>query len=243
MSYDSPNIGPASSGIPTYPNGNNRVSINWGGAGRTDYLLPAGLYGYNDVAQALNNIAFLEGWTTAPTMQLFSLTPVPALGTLTLNFNPAVLSGGAVPSGNVVLDFLNPGVAGLNDSLGPVLGWPTSGGSATITYTAGDTAVISTLGPNTANFAFISQYVIQSDVVGNSYVNGAAANTLMIVNLGDYYPNSTIAFTPAFEQPVALKTFEISNLKIWLTDQNGNILTSGFSQAWSLAFAIEEIGH
>lgn len=221
IAYTQPNIGPAASRIPGYLSGNNRISIAFGGGPRTDYFLPQGLYSVNDVATQLNIIANNAGWIASPSSPLFTLQGVAATQKVILTVNPAPLTGGVFPAGGIVIDFLNPGVGGLSDSIGPVLGWPTAGGAATITAPGGSAAAISFSAPNVSDFAFTSAYGLYCSFVKDSYQSGLTGKLLAVFPLGSFAPNTVMSFQPSLKYPVPIASGMYSEVDFTLTDQNG----------------------
>lgn len=250
--YTSPNIGPSTASIPGFASGNNRVTITWPGvrAGAAyDYLLPTGLYGVDDLTQALNILAAAStasggmGLITDPALSpLFIFSGISATQQLILTLSPAGLSGGVFPVGNIVIDFTNPSaVSGKNDSIGPMLGWPVTGGGATITYVAASGATpVGFTGPNAANLAIATEYVLNCDVVSGSYIGGRTGTGVYSVPLGSWTPNSIISIEPKFTQPVPVGTYDINSMTWWVTDQSGNILPGFNGESWSIAFALQE---
>jgi hypothetical protein len=224
IAYTQPNIGPASANIPGFPAGDDRISINFNGGGRTDYFFPQGLYSVDDIATQLNIIANTAGWSTNPTIPLFIVQGVAATQTVILTVNPAALSGGVFPAGGIVIDFLNPGVNTLNDSIGPILGWPTSGGGATLSIPGGGSTPVSFAAPNVANFAFTSAYALFCSFVTDSYQNGLTGKLLAVFPLGNFLPNSVMAFQPSLKYPVPTAAGVYSSVDFFFTDQSGNRL-------------------
>lgn len=231
LSYTQPNMGAAADIVPGFPAGDNRISITWNGGARTDYLLAKGLYGYPDVAQALNLIAFNAGWITSLSPPLFTLVGVSATQKVILSVNPAGLSGGVFPAGGVVIDFLNPGALALNDSMGPILGFPTSGGGATLTIAGGGSATVTFPAPNVANFAIYSAYILYLSCVRDGYLNGLSGKILYSFPLGDFAPNSVVAYQPPLILPVPVVSGTYSQVDIYFTDQSGNRLSLANFQA------------
>ena len=256
--YTTPNIGTAATGVPGFAGGNNRITmaINPAGAAPTnlewvDYLFPAGLYGYPDIVFQMNVMAQTAGWTSdAVGSPIFEMTPDYAtnqiiLTILTGNLNAATKA--AWNNNGLFVTFLNPSptlsAAHTADSVGPVLGWPTTGGGATISVTGAlPIANTSFVGPNAANFVAYTQYVLNSNLVSGSYLNGQTNNALISIPLGLTPPNSVIPVFPNFPQPVMCsQQGDITNCSFWWTDQYGNPLPT-FQEPWSISFAIGEIG-
>ena len=238
--YSQPNIGGASSGVPGFVAGNNRISITWNGGARTDYLFPQGLYGVSDLESQLNQFAATAGWiSSAAVSQLFFLTGIPSTQTILLTVDPAVLTGGAFPASGVVIDFLNPGVGALADSIGPVMGWPTTGAAATLTIAGAGTTPVSFLGPNTANLALYTAYALYCSFLLNSYQQGNIGQLLAVFPLGAFKPNSVMSFQPpqVFPIPVAKGVYSVVNF--WFTDQLGNrLILNNFQASMEFSFLI-----
>ena len=246
--YTQPNIGPAAAGIPGYSSGNNRISITWNGGARTDYYMggsssSSGLYGVNDVAQALNQIAATAGWiASAATSPLFILTGVAATQKVIMTLDPSVLTGGTFPAGGVVIDFLNPSVAALNDSIGPILGWPTSGGSASLSIAGGGAAAVSFLAPNVANFALYTAYALYASFVTESYNQGLTGKLLAVFPLGAASPNTVMSTQATLEYPVPVAPSVYSTIDFYFTDQSGNrLLLSNFQSPIEFSFVIDAL--
>lgn len=225
VAYTQPNIGAANAPIPGFPAGDNRISIAWNGGPRTDYLLPQGLYGFNDIATQLNIIAAAAGWTSSATAPLFSILGIQSTQKILLTVNPAAITGGVFPAGGVVIDFLNPGALALNDSIGPILGFPTSGGGATLTIAGGSALAVTFAAPNVSNFAFTSAYALYMSFLRDSYVNGLTGKLLYVFQLGTADPNSVLTVLPPLKFSVPLATGAYSTVDVWFTDQSGNRLS------------------
>ncbi len=235
IAYTQPNIGPSAAAIPGFASGNNRISITWDGGARTDYFMggsssSSGLYGLSDVQLALNQIAASQNWiAAASTSPLFILTGIAATQTVILSVNPAVLTGGAFPASGVVIDFLNPGVGALNDSIGPLLGWPTSGGGATLTIPGGGTTSVSFTAPQTADMAIYTAYALWASIASNSYNQGLTGKLLAVFPLGAYSPNTIMAINPPLAFPVPCVKSQFSSIDFYFTDQSGQrLLLSNF---------------
>lgn len=224
IAYSQPNIGPAAGGIPGFVNGNNRISINFNGGGRTDYLFPQGLYSVEDVQTELNLLAAAAGWLATPSSQLFFVQGIPATQTVIITVQPAALAGGVFPPGGIVIDFLNPSVGGLNNSIGPILGWPTSGAGATLTIPGGGGTAVAFAAPNIANFALTSAYALFASFVTDSYQNGVTGKLLAVFPLGSFQPNSVMSFQPPLKFPVPCAGSVYSSIDFYFTDQSGNRL-------------------
>lgn len=238
--YTQPNIGLAADAIPGFTAGNDRISINWNAGGRTDYIFPTGLYGVADLALALNQIAATAGWiSAAATSPLFILTGITATQKILITVDPSVLAGGAFPAGGVVIDFLNPSVAALNNSIGPMMGWPTSGGGATLTIAGAGTAPVSFLAPNVANLAIFSAYALWASCVTDSYNQGLTGKLLAVFPLGAFSPNSIMSIQPALEYPVPVASGTYSTMDFYFTDQSMNrLLLSNFQAPVEFSFLI-----
>lgn len=231
-----PNIGPASAVIPGFPNGNNRISITWpgvNGGARTDYLLPAGLYGTTELQAYLNFLAGTEQAegglqvTASVVSQLFTILSNQATQSINIVMNPAVITApvaGQFPAGSI--DFLNPGAAGLNNSVGLILGYPTAGPGATLTFPAGQTVPEDYPAPGPANLALYAAYVAVLSCVSGSYSNGATGQLLFTFPLGgqDVVPNGITAFEPNLPYLVPVDSATYSVIDFSLQDDQGNRL-------------------
>jgi hypothetical protein len=231
-----PNIGPASAVIPGFPAGNNRISITWPGVNggvRTDYLLPTGLYGTTELQAYLNFLAGTEQAegglqvTASVVSQLFTILSNQATQTINIVMNPAVITApvaGQFPVGSI--DFLNPGANGLNDSIGPILGYPTAGPGATLTFPAGQTFPEDFPAPSPANLALYAAYVAVLSPVSGSYSNGATGQLLYTFSLGgqDVVPNGITAFEPNLPYLVSVDSGTYSVIDFSLQDDQGNRL-------------------
>lgn len=228
VAYTQPNIGTSTAPIPGFPAGDNRISITWGGGPPVDYLLPQGLYGYTDIATQLNLIAAQNGWTTSSTAALFTLIGIQSTQKILLSVNPAAISaGGAFPPGGVIISFANPGVNGLNDSIGPILGFPTSGGGSVLTIAggAGTTSVVTFAAPNVSNFAFTSAYAIYMSFLRDSYANGLTGKLLYVFQLGTAQPNTVLTVLPPLKYTIPMAAGSYSTVDVNFTDQSGNRLS------------------
>ena len=250
--YTTPNLGPSAANVPGFPLGNSRFTLQFGsGSAAVDLVLPAGLYGIDDIAQALNNYAQTAGWIAdAVAGPAFSVTGIAATQQVIITVSPAnflanVLSTGNIvstfPTGGVIMTFTNPSaVSGLNDINGQMIGFPTTGGGATLTCgSGGGTAAVSFTSPVKADLARLSAYIVYTDIATASYIDGASSNAIFTVPVGDKIPNTIVAIQPSFEQPVPVGQFTISSFRIWLTDQMGNYIPA-FSDDAIIAFSIEE---
>lgn len=241
FAYTQPNIVGAAV-LESVPNGNNRVTINVGGAGDVDIVLDAGLYTYLDVAQALNVWVRSHDDTGAAappgtpivsgTTDLFILTGITSTQKIILSLNPAALTGGSFPIGNLVIDFTNPSpFSGLNNSMGEVLGFPVTGAGAIITAPAGGTTVYSAFAPNVSDFANASAYAIYLSICTNSYQNGTTGQLLYSFPLGGFTPNSVASWQSTQRYPVPVSSGTYSSVTVWTTDQSGNRLPWSYYQA------------
>lgn len=241
FAYTQPNIVGAAV-LESVPNGNNRVTINVGGAGDVDIVLDAGLYTYLDVAQALNVWVRSHDDTGAAappgtpivsgTTDLFILTGITSTQKIILSLNPAALTGGSFPIGNLVIDFTNPSPdTGLNNSMGEVLGFPVTGADAIITAPAGGTTVYSAFAPNVSDFANASAYAIYMSICANSYQNGMTGQLLYSFPLGGFTPNSVASWQSTQRYPVPVNSGTYSSIMVWTTDQSGNRLPWSYYQA------------
>lgn len=218
--YSFPNMAPAGI-VPGFSAGNNRISISWNGGSRTDYLVPTGLYSVGGLQDALNSIAVTAGWIPAISSPLFLLTGIEATQTVSFEVTPQFLSGGVWPAGATSFDFLNPGALSLNDSMGPIVGFPTTGGGATITVTSNTTTPVTTQAPNEADFALTSAYLLYLSFCANSYNNGVTGQLAYSFSLGAARPNSVFREQPPLKTSAALVASTFSSVDIWFTDQNG----------------------
>lgn len=220
--FSQPNVAPANT-IASISAGNNRISINFDNAGLTDYRIPLGLYSVTDVQLALNQIARDEGWVTSST-NLFILTGISATQQVVFSLNPAALTGGVFPTNGIEISFTNPGVDTLNDSMGELLGFPTTGPGSSFTVLGGGSDVFSEVGPDPADFANISAYNLYVSFLKNSYQNGAIGQLLYSFPIGPYTPNSVVNYQPSLMFPVQVQPNEYTDVEIWTTDQSGNPL-------------------
>lgn len=241
FAYTQPNI-VAPAILEAFPNGNDRVTINVGGAGNVDIILDDGLYTFLDVAQALN--VWVRSHTTtgtaappgtpivAGTTDLFTLTGITSTQKIILSLNPAALTGGVFPVGDFVVDFTNPSpVSGLNNSIGEVLGFPVTGGGAVITAPAGGTTIYSSFAPNVSDFANTSAYALYLSLVTSSYKNGSTGQLLYSFPLGNFTPNSVASYQSTQRYPVPVSSGTYSSVTIWTADQSGNRFPWSYYQA------------
>lgn len=240
--FTQPNVGAAADLIPGYTAGNDRVSITWNGGARTDYVAPSGLYGFQDIGLWMNQSAVDAGWINSVSDSLFTFYGIQATQKVILVVDPSGLSGGAFPAGGVVIDFLNPGALALNDSMGPLLGWPTTGGGATLTIAGAGTAAESFAAPNVANFAIYSAYLISFSFLTNSYLNGQTGQYLDSFNVGEFQPNSLMTFQPPQKSGPTMAPGLYSQLTIAVTDQSGSPLAwSEFQAPVAISMMLEPI--
>lgn len=223
--YTQPNVGAAADNITGFPNGDNRISINFAGGGRADFIFSLGLYGVSDIQSALNTFAQNAGWiASGVSTPMFTVTPIQATQQLALTVSPVPLAGGVFPAGGIVIDFLNPSVAALNNSIGPLLGWPTSGGGATLTIAAGGSAPVTFLAPNTANMAIYSDYFLFMSILADGYSNGATSSILDVISLGAATPNQLIQFEAKIPFPSKVRKGAYSAIDFFFTAQDGTKL-------------------
>lgn len=244
-----PNIGPASAGIPGFLAGDNRISVTWpgvNGGARTDYLLPAGLYGTGELQAYLNFLAGTEqvegglGVTASVLSQLFTIISNQATQSINIVINPAVITGPGVPGQFPVgsIDFINPGALGLNDSIGPILGYPAAGPGATLTFPAGQTVPEDYPAPGPANLALYTAYIASLSCVSSSYSNGATGQLLYTFSLGggDVIPNGITVFEPSLPYLVSVDSASYSAFDFSLTDDQGNrLILANFTGAMILS--------
>lgn len=241
LAYSQPNIGTAASAIPGFPAGDDRISIAWNGGARTDYIFPQGLYAVSDIATQLNIFANTAGWTTNPLVPLFVVQGVSATQSIILTLQPAALTGGIFPAGGVVIDFLNPSVAALNNSIGPILGWPTTGAGATLTIAGGGGTPVSFSAPNTANFALTTAYALGCSFAIGSYLSGGTGSLVSVFPLGTFAPNSVISFQPPLRFPVPTIAGAWATVDFTFYDQSGNrLLLANFQAPTSFSLLIAE---
>lgn len=250
--YTTPNLGPTAASIPGFPNGNSRVSVKIGGGAYANVVLPAGLYGINDIAAAWNVAAQAAGWISNALLgPLWQLTGDNATQQTIITADPSFLlanaggsanTAGSFPTAGITLNFTNPSPAGgLNDSIGPMLGFPATGGGAVLQFGPGTNPAgsASFTSPSRADLARLSAIVVYTDIATSSYVDGVSSNAIYTVPVGDKTPNTILSVLPSFEQPVPVGQFLISSFRIFFTDQRGNYLPS-FNEDASISFGIEE---
>lgn len=257
MPFSQPNIGGPGGDVPGVKTGNNRISITWpgvdGGNGlgaRFNFYLPQGLYGLQDVEDALNYLAFALPYNVNPagpiyglgitddfTDRFFQLSGVAATQQIIMGFDPTVtgLPGGAFPAG-ASFDFLNPSapnpfnpsLSGINDSLGPVLGFLTTAGNhpagGDLPMPAGQTTLYQVLSVDRADLAIYSAYVMYMSCLRDNYNNGLTGQLLYTFNIGGRQPNSIMSFNPSLVTPVPVATGSFSSIDVWFTDDQGNNL-------------------
>lgn len=240
FAYSQPNIGSAASGIPGFPAGDDRVTINFNAGGAADFIFPPGLYAVSDIATQLNLFANAQGWTTNPLVPLFVVTGIPATQTVVLTLQPSALTGGVFPAGGIVINFTNPStVSGLNNSIGPILGWPVTGAGATLTVAGGGSAPVSFQAPNVANFALTTAYALYCSFVNGSYLSGLTGQLLTVFPLGTFQPNSVISFQPPLKFPAQAVAGTWASVSFYFTDQSGNrLLLSNFQAPTSFSMLI-----
>lgn len=252
FAYSQPNIvGPAT--IQSAPNGNNRITISFTNTGGTtpnyvDIVLDPGLYDFVDVQSALNiwvRTHDVTGAIAPPATpivtgaaDLFILTGITSTQKIVFSLNPAALSGGVFPVNNppgITVSFENPSPTGSSahtgDSIGNVLGYPTTGsGDSFNTGTDTDT-IFSDYAPNVAGFSDTSAYTLYMSLVTNSYQNGSSGQLLYSFPLGNYTPNSVVGYQATLRYPVQLVSGTFSNIDLWTADQSGNRLPWELYQA------------
>lgn len=215
--YSIPNV--AGVGVlPRISSGNNRITINYNGTGNVDRRIDQGLYSFEDVQYALNAIAVDQAWIL-PGAVLFVLVGIQSSQKIQIVIDPTVFIGGAVPAGGFSFTFVNPGVDGLNDSMGTLLGFGT--GATVYSMPGGSTVVQSWTGDDPADFATITSYQLYCDLVSGSYINGRTGQILYSFPLGGTAPNSVMAWQSTLKFPVPATSGKISQVNIWFTDNSG----------------------
>lgn len=245
FAYSQPNL--ANPGVlQSVPNGNNRLSIKVGAGPWQDIVIPQGLYDYTDVQEQLN--IYVRTWAPDGTQNppfivpsgtptdLFQLIGISSTQKLIITLNPAALAGGVFPAiGGFQVSFANPSPTGspshTDDSIGPVLGWPVSGGGEAFTAPAGSNVIFSEYAPNVADFGFTTAYSLYMSIVADSYLNGITGQLLYVFPLGAAAPNSIVAFQPSRRFPVQINAGNYSTINIWTADQSGNRLPWSLYQA------------
>jgi len=242
FAYSQPNIVDAGL-LQSIPNGNNRISVKFGADPYVDIILEPGLYDFQDVQTALNIYARTVGsasgvWVTGTT-DLFILSGISATQKIIFSLNPAAIDatnfppGAQIPAGDVTVSFVNPspsdGVS--NDSIGPILGYPTTGVGSSFTAPAGQTTIYSDYAPLVAGFSDTSAYTLYMSIVDQSYQNGITGQLLFSFPLGDSEPNSVVSFQPTQRFIVPIMSGTFSSVNIWTADQDGNKLPFQFYQA------------
>lgn len=225
--YSQPNVaGPNE--IPAILSGNNRISINFDGAGYADYFIPTGLYDYLDVQYQLNVIARDEGWAVG-SVDLFTIQGVSSTQKIVLNVNPLALTGSVFPAGGIDISFVNPSpVTGDSDSMGDLLGFGTL---YVLSIAGGGSTSIVTEAPNVAGFSDTSAYLLYMSLVTSSYKDGVTGQLLYSFPLGDSTPNSVVSYQSTLRYPVPISAGTFSTVQIWTTDQSGNRLPWSYYQA------------
>ena len=230
FAYSQPNVAGVGE-IPSIAEGNNRISINWDAAGYIDYTIPTGLYDYLDVQYQLNVIAKQEGWSTGA-VDLFTIQGVSSTQKIVLTINPAALVGGIFPAGGVLISFADPSpVSGSNDSMGTLLGFPTSGVGSVISIAPSYAFAVIVDAPNVAGFSDTSAYLLYMSLVTNSYKDGVTGQLLYAFPLGNSTPNSVVSWQSSLRYPVPITPGTFSSVSVWTTDQSGNKLPWSFYQA------------
>lgn len=242
FAYSQPNVVDAGF-LQSVPNGNNRLSVKFGADPYVDIILEPGLYDFQDVQTALNIYARTVGsasgvWVTGTT-DLFILSGISATQKIIFSINPAAIDptnfppGGQTPAGGIIISFVNPsptdGVS--NDSIGPILGYPTTGAGSSFTVPAASTAIYSSYAPNVAGFSNTSAYTLYMSIIDQSYQNGVSGQLLFSFPLGDAEPNSVVSFQPTQRYVVPIMSGTFSAVSVWTADQDGNKLPLQFYQA------------
>jgi hypothetical protein len=232
--FSQPNIAGFNDGIFNIPTGNNRVTITFGTNPTADFTIPLGLYSVTDLQFALNQIAINQGWVTS-SINLFIITGISATQQVIFSLNPGAFPPtNAFPTGGITVSFINPGVNGNNDSMGPILGFPTnpaSPGYTTIVAPGGGTALISVEAPDVANFANISAYNLYLSFLSGSYLNGQVGQLLYSFPLGGYTANSIVGYQANRDYPIPCQSGSYSTVNVWTTDQSGNYLPLKYYQS------------
>lgn len=239
--YTQPNIAGLGNNLSTIPNGNNRVTMQMGSTDiLTDYFIPIGLYDFNDVAAAFNNIAFVADWTASPISPLFSFQAISATQKIIINVDPSqliigpnILVAGTIPLGGFIVNFENPSLdLGDNDSIGPIIGFNTAGGGSSFTVPAGTTLITSYAAPNVADFATITGYALSLSCLTSSYQNGATGNLLYVFGLGgDNAPNNVLEYQASLPFLIPLRQGSYTSIDVTTTDQNNNPLKWQYYQS------------
>ena len=233
FAFSQPNIVGAAV-LESAPTGNDRLTADFG-SGAVDIVLDEGLYSYLDVQSALNIWVRTHDATGAVSppatalvtggADLFILTGISSTQKIVFSLNPMALAGAAFPAGGITISFTNPGVdTGLNDSIGPVLGFPIIGAGSTFTTTSLGTDIESFYAPNTAGFSNTSAYSLYMSLVTASYQNGSTGQLLYSFPLGGHDPNTIIGYQPTLRYPVQISSGTFSAVDIWTADQNGRRL-------------------
>ena len=140
------------------------------------------------------------------------------------------------PAGGVVISFANPGVLGLNDSIGDILGYPTGGAGSVLTIAGGVSIPQAFAAPFVANFAEVNSYILYVSTVKDSYSNGLTGQLLFAFPLGDYAPNTIAKYQSTSRYPVPASPGPHSQVTIYLTDNFGNKIPLRFFQG-AIAFS------
>jgi hypothetical protein len=242
FAYTQPNI--ASAGVlESVPNGNNRVTIQANGVNWLDIVLDPGLYSYIDVQTAMNIYVRTHDATGSTSgtplvtgaTDLFTFVGIAATQKLVITLDPAALAGGVFPASGFVVSFTNPSPSSdpshTVDSIGEVLGFPTTGLGSSFTAPAGSSAIYSAYAPNVSDFGATSAYALYASIVTNSYQNGTTGQLLYSFPLGAATPNSVVAWQSTLRLPVPLSAGAYSTINVWTTDQSGNRLQWAYYQA------------
>lgn len=247
FAYSQPNIVGAFT-LQSAPNGNNRITIDFG-AGFVDIVLDPGLYDFTDVQTALNiwvRTHDINGGDAPPgtaivtgTTDLFILTGISSTQKIIFSLNPNAFSPAGFPVGGITVNFENPSPtadpAHASDSIGPVLGYGTDAMGTTkfefTTPSGATTEIFSDYAPNVAGFSDTSAYTLYMSIVTNSYQNGSSGQLLYSFPLGNYTPNSVVGYQATLRFPVQLISGTFSAIDVWTADQTGNKLPWDLYQA------------
>ncbi len=236
FAYSQPNIaGPAV--LESIPNGNNRITIDFG-LGPVDIVFDEGLYTSTDVEAAFNIWVRTHDGTGAiapPAIalvtgaaDLFILTGIASTQKIVFSLNPMALAGGVFPAPNppgITVDFTNPSVvSGMSNSIGPIIGYPTTGAGATFNTGTNTTEIYSNYAPNVAGFSDTSAYALYMSIITSSYQNGSTGQLLYSFPLGNFDPNNVASFQPTLRYPVPLISGAFSSIDVWTADQSGQRL-------------------